>query len=301
MKLTYKHLLPALVAVAFVIGGVTKALGQDDLLRELAQSSTPERKFTFATFKGTRVLNGHSVETKNKGELEVFIAHRFGRLNSGPVNFWGLDESYIRIGLEYGITDRLGVGVGRNSYYDIYDAYLKYKVVRQREGGAPFTITALTAMGLQTYPTRKDDSTLSFFDRASYTYELLIARKLSPGVSVQFTPGLVHTNRVDQTLLKNNQFFLGIGGRCKLTPSLSLNVEYFARINPLAGSPYHNCIGIGFDLETGGHVFQFIFSNTQGMIERTFINESEGRFFKGGINFGFNITRMFQLGRKPGD
>ncbi len=296
-----QHLFPALLAIACLTCSIAEAVGQNDLLKELEQSSPPEKKFAFATFKGTRILNGHSVETKNRGELEVFIAHRFGRLNSGAVNFWGLDESYIRIGVEYGITDRFGVGVGRNSYYDIYDAYFKYKLLRQSKSGAPFTITALTGMGIQTYPTLKDDSTLSFFDRASYTYELLIARKLSPGVSLQFSPGLVHTNRVDQTLLKNDQYFLGIGGRCKLTPSVSLNVEYFGRINPHADSPYHNCLGIGFDVETGGHVFQFIFSNTQGMIERTFINESEGRFFKGGINFGFNITRMFQLDRDSAD
>ena len=267
---------------------------QEELMQELEQTKTKERDYTLATFKGTRVVNGHSVETKGAGELEFIITHRFGRLNSGAVNFWGLDEAYIRIGLEYGITSRLGVGIGRNSFNDIYDGYLKYKVAKQTSGGFPFTVTAFASTGIQTYPTKKDDSTLNFFDRATYTYQLLIARKFSSKMSLQISPVLVHSNRVDQTLMKNDQYALGIGGRYKLTPSTAINTEYYYRINPHGDTPYNNSLAIGLDIETGGHVFQLIFSNTQGMIERTFINESAGDFFKGDINFGFNITRTFQ-------
>ena len=269
-----------------------------DLLDELEKSSPQKKEYTSATFKGSRVVNGHSVETKGAGELEFIIGHRFGTINSGPYNFFGLDQAYIRIGLEYGIDGRLDVGFGRNSFNKIYDGYLKYKALRQSNGGSPVTVTAFASMGVQGAPQKQFDSTITFFRRASYTYQLLIARKITPELSVQISPTFVHVNRVDQTILKNDQPALGIGARYKITGSVTINAEYFYRINPLPGTPYYNSIGIGVDVETGGHVFQFVFSNTQGMVERTFINETEGDFLKGGIHFGFNITRAFQL-KKP--
>lgn len=289
------QILAFTVFLACIFSGV---VAQEDLMKELEEMEPKGTEFAIASFKGTRVVNGHSIETKKFGELEFIITHRFGRLNSGTVNFWGLDEAYIRIGLEYGITDRLGIGVGRNSFNDIFDGYLKYKLVRQGEGISPVTVTAFASTGVQTYPTKDEDSTLRFFDRATYTYQLLVARKVSEKLSLQVAPGLIHSNRVDQTLMKNDQYFLGVGGRYKLTRSLAINAEYYYRHDPHPETPYYNSIGIGLDIETGGHVFQLIFSNTQGMIERTFINESEGDFFKGDINFGFNITRTFQLKRR---
>jgi hypothetical protein len=299
MKRIYIHSYRALIFAVFFACIFSGAEAQEDLMKELEEMEANEPEFTIATFKGTRVVNGHSIETRKFGELELIITHRFGRLNSGAVNFWGLDEAYIRIGLEYGITDRLGIGVGRNSFNDIFDGYFKYKLVRQGEGLSPVTVTAFASTGVQTYPTKHEDSTLRFFDRATYTYQLLVARKISEKLSLQLSPGLVHSNRVDQTFMKNDQYFLGIAGRYKLTRSLALNAEYYYRHDPHPQTPYYNSIGIGLDIETGGHVFQLIFSNTQGMIERTFINESEGDFFKGDINFGFNITRTFQLRRRP--
>jgi len=273
------------------------AYSQDDLLNELNEKEPKGKEYTFATFKGTRLVNGHSVETKKKHELELIISHRFGMLNSGPLNFWGLDEAYIRIGLEYGITDRLNVGVGRNSFNKIYDGYLKYKLLSQSKGAgsSPVTMTAFASTGIQSYPTKVEDPTLSFFDKATYTYQLLIARKFSPKFSFQVSPTLLHTNRIDEYLYNHDQYALGVGGRYKLTGSLSLNAEYYYRLDPKTPDLNRNPLAIGFDIETGGHIFQLIFSNTQGMVERTFINQTEGDFFSGDIHFGFNITRTFQL------
>jgi opacity protein-like surface antigen len=270
---------------------------QEDLLKEIEDNEPKEKEYAFATFKGTRLVNGHSVETKKTGELEMIISHRFGKLNSGSVNFWGLDEAYIRIGLEYGITNRLTLGIGRNSYNKIYDGFFKYRLLRQSTGpgSSPLTVTVFASTGIQAYPTTAEDSTLSFFDRATYTYQLLIARKLSSKLSMQISPTLVHTNRIDQELYNNDQYALGVGGRYKLTGSLSLNAEYYYRISPKNSELYQDAFSIGFDIETGGHVFQLIFSNTQGMVERTFITNTEGKFFKGDIHFGFNITRTFQV------
>ncbi len=285
--------------VLFSASFIPLAHAQDDLLKELEASEPDKKILTEATFKGTRAVNGHSVETKGEGELEFLISHRFGRLNSGAYNFWGLDDAFIRLGFEYGITDKLGVGIGRNSFNKIYDGYVKYKIVGQSTGSVsfPVTITGFASAGIQTFPRSIDDPSLDFFDRATYTYQLLIARKFSPGLSLQLTPTIVHSNRVDQQILNNDQYALGLAGRYKLTRSLSLNAEYFYRINPVENSPYYNSLAFGFDIETGGHIFQLIVSNTQGMVERTIINETAGDFTKGDIHFGFNITRTFQLKR----
>ncbi|WP_258104387.1 DUF5777 family beta-barrel protein [Marinoscillum sp. MHG1-6] len=281
-------LFAALVVLSLNLAG-------QDLLSELDELDSSEPVYTIATFKGTRVVNGHSIETKGEGELEFIISHRFGTINSGGYDLFGLDQAFIRIGLEYGLTDQLGVGIGRNSFNKIYDGYLKYKAIRQSDSGSPVTATTLISMGLQTYPQSKFDSTLTFGSRLNYTYQVLIARKISSDLSVQVAPTFVHTNRVDQTILNNDQFAMGFGARYKLTRSISLNAEYYARFDPHADSPYYNSFGLGIDIETGGHVFQLIFSNSQGMVERTFVTETAGNFFKGGIHFGFNITRTFQL------
>ncbi len=283
--------------VLILIVSISVSSYSQDLLGELEKNEKKDKEITIATFKGTRIINGHSIEMKGAGELEFIISHRFGTINSGSYNLYGLDQAYIRLGLEYGITDRFGIGIGRSSYNKIVDGYLKYKLIRQSSGAGsiPISVTAFANTGIQTYPQKAFDPTLTFFRRASYTYQLLIARKFSPEFSVQLSPTLVHTNRVDKTIANNDQLALGIGTRYKLTRSLAINAEYYYRINPHTNTPYYNSLGIGLDIETGGHVFQLVFSNTQGMVERTFINETADQFFKGGIHFGFNITRAFQL------
>jgi hypothetical protein len=295
-----KNTLPVFFLLALMSIAAYPANAQDDLLKELERNQPAKKELTEATFKGTRVVNGHSIEAKGKGELEFIIAHRFGRLNSGLYNLFGLDAAFIRIGLEYGISDRLIAGVGRNSFNKIYDGYLKYRVLRQSTGpgSVPVSITAFGSTAVQTVTRKVDDPTIDFTDRLTYTMQAIIARKFSPNFSFQIAPTYVHSNRVDQTILNNSQFALGLGGRYKITRSVALNAEYYYRVKPHENSPYYNSIGIGIDIETGGHVFQLIFSNTQGMVERTFITETAGDFFKGDIHFGFNITRVFQL-KKP--
>jgi len=288
---------PAISQAAFILLLCSKVIGQDNLLAELQGSSEPETEYTFASFKGTRVVNGHSIETKNKGELEFIISHRFGRINSGSYNLWGLDDAFIRIGLEYGISDRLGIGIGRSSFNKIFDGYLKYKILSQSTGlnSFPLTITSLLSTNIQTFPKSDSDPTIDFADRISSIYQILIARKFSPELTLQISPTLVHINTVDGTIADNDQFAIGLSGRQKITKSVALNAEYQLRLNTHDATPYYNSLGLAVEIETGGHVFQLIFSNTQGVVEKTFITETAGEFFDGDIHFGFNITRTFQL------
>jgi hypothetical protein len=271
------------------------AVSQDDLLNELQQQTPQEKPVALSTFKGTRVLNGHSIETKPGGALEFIISHRFGTLNSGSYELWGLDNSVVRIGLEYGITDRLGVGIGRSSDTKVFDGYVKYKAVRQQEGGSPVTVTAL---GNLAYMTLRTTPELTGNEKTSYAAQVMIARKFSSLFSLQVAPVWLHRNSVDQAIEVNDLLALGLGGRVKITRSVALTAEYYARMNEKSGNPYEDAIGFGIDIETGGHVFQLIFTNTAGMTERTFLPENTGNFFDGDIHFGFNITRTFQLAGK---
>ena len=269
---------------------------QDDLLSELDNELDQQKDYTLATFKGTRIINGHSVELKKKGELDFIISHRFGRLNSGIDELFGLDQSNIRLGLEYGIADFLNLGIGRSSFEKNYDAFLKLKLLRQSKGAKamPFSLTAFSSFVVRTLKTTPPEIEESFSDRLFFTYQLLLARKFSERLSLQLMPTLVHRNQVAAGL-DNDVFALGFGGRYKFTKRMSINAEYYYQFSDVIAGVNQNVVAIGFDIETGGHVFQLQFSNAQQMIEKGFITETSGDFFGGDIHFGFNISRTFQL------
>jgi len=292
-----KLFLPALLLIS------TIASAQDELLKELEQNQKPETNYANQTFRGTRIVNGQSVETKGKGELEFIFAHRFNKLNSGSYHAWGFDDyALVRLGLEYGITDRLGVGFGRNSVDKTMDFYGRWKLLRQSRGARvmPVTVTAFGNAAAKMSPRKQDDptGTLTFENRLSYTAQLLIARKFSRSVSVQLMPTMVHRNRVDKTIENNDQFALGVGGRVKVSRSVALTGEYYHRFNIFDTNPNKDVLGFGVDIETGGHVFQIVLTNTRGLTERAWLTETTGDFFKGDIHLGFNITRTFQLGER---
>lgn len=270
---------------------------QDDLMKELEQTQKPQTDFVGQAFKGTRLINGHTIETKGKGELEFIFAHRFGKVNDGLYELFGLDQAFVRLGFEYGLADRLGIGLGRNSVDKTMDGYLKYRLIRQSKGAfrTPITVTVVGNAAVRTSP-RKEDAiyAIRLEDRLSYTGQLLIARKFSPSVSLQLMPAIVHRNTVELTE-ENDLYALGIGGRIKFTPSVALTSEYYYRLNPNSSSPYYNTFGIGIDIETGGHIFQIVLTNTRGLTERAYLAETSGDFLEGDIHLGFNVTRSFQL------
>ncbi len=285
---------------------------QEDLLGEL-DKQTKETDYAFATFKGTRLGDGHTVETKSKNTLEFIFQHRFGALSGGAYEMFGLDQAYVRLALDYGITDRLSVSIGRNSFDKTMDGYLKYKLLRQSKGAKnfPVTVTAFANAAYKFSPKKNTDVSNDFknVDRISYTGQLLIARKFTPNFSLQLMPTFVHKNSInfkDETA-DHDQFALGVGGRIKVSRSIALSGEYYANLNqgkyiygydvalaPLY-KPYQNSFCLGIDIETGGHVFQLILTNAIGLNERAFITETKDDFFAGNIHLGFNVTRTFQL------
>ena len=274
---------------------------QDDLMKEMLDNETPQTNYASSTFKGSRIINGQSIETRGKGELEFIFAHRFGPVSGGSYELFGLDQAYVRLGLEYGITDNLGVGFGRNSFDKTMDGYLRYKFIRQSTGAInfPVTITAFGSGAIRTSPRAPDAAyDIQLVDRLAYTAQLLIARKFSPTFSMQLMPTLVHKNTVDKTVETNDVYALGFAGRLKVSRSIALTSEYYHRFNVGNANPYYNAVGVGIDIETGGHVFQLIFTNTRGLTERAFITETQGDVRNGDFSLGFNVTRAFQV-KKP--
>ncbi len=289
------------VLLAFLITLMTISLSaQDDLMDLLNDSKKEETIFTAATFKSTRIMNGHSIERMPSGQLDFRISHRFGRLNSGAYELFGLDQSNIHFSLEYGITDWLMVGVGRGSYEKTYDGFIKLSAMRQSSGlkNMPVSVSFFSSMAVETVKWSDPERTNYFSSRLSYSSQLLIARKINQAFSIQVSPSYVHRNLVPTELDPNDLWAIGAGGRIKLTKRISLNAEYFYLLNAnneYMSQPVFNPLSVGFDIETGGHVFQLIFTNSLSMIEKGFIGETTGQWTHGDIHFGFNISRVFTL------
>jgi hypothetical protein len=272
---------------------------QDDLMNILNQDTLKEINYTTATFKSTRIMNGHSIERMPAGQLDVRISHRFGTLNSGGYNFFGLDVSNIHLSLEYGILNWLMIGVGRSEFEKTFDGFAKFSILRQSSGAKdmPVSVSVVTSAALKTLKFPDQTRTNYFTSRLTYVAQILVARKISDGLSVQLTPSYVHRNLVATELDPNDIFALGAGARLKLSKRISLNGEYYYIVNPKTylSQQIYNPLSIGFDIETGGHVFQLFFTNSLGMTEKQFIGETTGQWKKGDIHFGFNISRVFTL------
>lgn len=270
-----------------------------ELLDILEQETPKIKNYVSATFKGTRILNGHSIENRKKGVTEFVISHRFGRVNLGLEELYGLDQSNIRFALERGITDNLMLGIGRSSFEKTYDGFFKYKLLKQEEDGAmPVSMSVFGSVAFRSINDFGPGKELTFNQKLSYVSQLLIARKFNSKFSLQIIPSYIHKNSVRINKDPNDVFALGVGGRIKLTKRTSLNIEYHYNLNPLESIDVTNSFAMGVDIETGGHVFQIILSNSITMVEKSFITESTDNFFKGDVHLGFNISRAFQSKKK---
>lgn len=293
--------IPALLLLVSLFMPV---LAQDDLLDLLEQETGEAVNYASATFKATRILNGHSIERMPEGQLDFRIHHRFGMLNTGAYNLWGLDQANVHFSLEYGVTDFLMLGAGRGTYEKAFDGFAKFSLLRQSTGARnmPVSVSFFTSATLNSLKWAYPERVNYFSSRFSYTLQALIARKFTNRFSLQLSPTVVHRNLVATELDPNDLYALGAGGRIKITSRISLNLEYYYVVKPVhnyMSDPVNNPLSIGFDIETGGHVFQLIFTNSLAMIEKGFIGETTGRWNKGDVHFGFNISRVFALKSNP--
>jgi len=239
----------------------------------------------------------HSVENAAAGHLDFRISHRFGTINSGVSDLWGLDQAYMRLGFEYGVNDRMMVGFGRSNVNKEIDAFLKYKIIRQSSGSknVPVTISWFSSAVVRTTPFEDPERKNYFSSRLYYCHQLLVASKMNDELSLQVAPTLVHRNLVADSTMKNDVYAIGMGGRYKITKRSSFNFEWVAVPGDQLEDIYRNSLSLGFDIETGGHVFQLHFTNSKPMNEKGFITETTGNWEEGDIQFGFNVSRMFSV------
>jgi hypothetical protein len=275
------------------------AQSPDDLLNMVAEK--PKKEYVTATFKTTRLVNFHTVEVLSRRSLDFRISHRFGDFNSGAYNNWGLDGgANIRLSLEYCHGSRLMFGIGRTSQKKIADGFLKYRLLKQttKGGGMPVSVTLFSSVyhtfmqnviidGVNKYQTVPD--------RLSFCNQIMIGRKFNSRFSFQLTAAMVHMNLVDKITDKNDCYIIGGVTRFKFAKRQAITVEYGYRLNKYSKDKNYDSFGIGYDLETGGHVFQIHLTNSMGLTEDQYFMYTNRTWDNWGIRLGFNISRVFSL------
>ena len=284
--------------ICLALGLAAEASGQQ-LLSALDAGNGSEKEFVTNAFKSTRIINTHSAELLTKRTLDVRILHRFGNLNSGVNNLYGLDQANMRLGFDYGISNRFMVGVGRSNVNKELDGFVKYRLLWQATGrrASPISVILVAGTTLNTAP-QTDTAVANYFSsRAACYYQLVLARKFSDGLTLQFTPGVVHYNLVERAADPNDIYSIGFGGRLKITRRTTINWDYQYVLPGYLPSGYYHYVGLGVDIETGGHVFQLHVTNSIGMNERAFITRTSGNPSKMEVRLGFNLSRVFTIGK----
>ncbi|MET2986147.1 DUF5777 family beta-barrel protein [Aureibaculum conchae] len=268
------------------------SFSQEDLLDEIDTLAT-DNQFENAAFKGLKIVNFESTKLAYDKQLYLVVSHRFGSVKTGIEDFFGLDQAVTRLNFIYGISDAVNIGISRSSYQRTYEGSLKYRLVRQKNNGFPFTIVGYNSMTVNTSLSKDVFPRLEFKHRLAYVSQVLISRKLNNNFSLQLMPTFFYENLVKIDGQSNSQYVLGLGGRHKLTKRWSVNIDYGLHLNRIENAPFKNPLSIGFDLETGGHVFQLHFTNAQPMNANGFLGEGIGDWGEGDVFFGFNLSRVF--------
>jgi hypothetical protein len=295
---------------------------QDDLLSLVESKEVKKKDFAINAFKSSRVINGHSMEFIGKGVLDTRILHRFGLIKSGVNNLFGLDQANMRIGFDYGVSKNLTVGIGRSNVGKEWDGFIKYRIAHQSKGGkfnSPVSVILITGMTFSTLPFAEAGNPGNFTsNKMAYYNQIIIGRKCSERISLQVSPTHVHLNVVPKVTDVNDIFAVGTGARLKLSNRLAFVVDYHYILKDLStdllppnerededDSPiksqvhqYVNPLSVGFDIETGGHVFQLHFSNSTGMNEKAFITNTTNQWGRAEFRFGFNLSRVFTIAKK---
>ena len=288
----------------FILIGMFPFISNSQDLMNLLDSmeiTVPKKEFISGTFKSPRLINGYTCENAGKHDLVFSISHRFNPVKGGVYDLFGLDESTMRLGFEYGLTDRFSIALGRSNFNKLYDGYIKWKLVSQSSGEHSFPLTITWMEGMAVKTAKYVDPSLEYplTARFYYVHELFIARKFTSRFSAQLVPTVVHRNMVDEKADQNVVPALGLGGNFIINKWLSVNGEYYYLLPGHTADNHTNSLSVGVELDSGGgHVFQIMLSNSNGMTEKAFIPENNGNWTHGDIQLGFNIIRVFHTKKK---
>jgi hypothetical protein len=268
---------------------VTMSYSQDDLLKSLDSTQVVDT-YSTATFKALQLVTLQTTKMAGKKEFYFVVSHRFGSVKDGFDSFFGLDNATTKLGGIYGVTDWLSVSLSRHTLNKMYETGLKYRMARQSDN-FPVDIVGYSVADINTFLEKEQYPRLEFKDRMTYVQQLLISRKIGQKLSLELVPSFVHKNLYNPDIERDNQFSFGGGGRYKITKRLSVNLEYMHNFDK--PEFYKNPLSVGLDVETGGHVFQLIFTNSQSMSESGYLTNASGDWGKGDFFFGFNLYRVF--------
>lgn len=262
---------------------------QDDLLSGVETPVTKEK--VTSAFKALKIVNLESTKLAAKGDLYFVVAHRFGSIKDGFEGFYGLDNANTQIKFIYGLTQGINISAARSEF--AYDFATKYMLLPQIKDGFPVTLAGFNSLSINNTLKESLYPKLEFKNRLTYVAQLLISRKFSERLSLEIVPSFFHENFVLDPQQNNSQYAIGFGGRYKFAKRWSLNMDYAAHLNRASNSIYKNPLSIGFDLETGGHVFQMHFTSSQAIDEAGYLGRTTGDWTKGDVFFGFNLARVF--------
>lgn len=270
-----------------LLGG--SACAQEDLLSQL-DSTQVQDTYATAAFKGLQVITLQSTKMPAKKEFYFVVSHRFGTVKGGISEFFGFDDATTKIGGIYGLTDWLSVSGSRHTLSKVYETSVKYRLARQSDL-FPFEIVGYNTLDINSLLKKDDYPKIEFSDRLTYITQLIVSRKISERLSLELVPSYIHKNLYNPEIENDNQFALGYGGRMKISKRLSVNLEYAYNFNK--PDFYKNPLSVGLDVETGGHIFQLLFTNSQSMTESGYLTSAAGDWGKGDFFFGFNLYRVF--------
>ncbi|HAO14673.1 MAG TPA: hypothetical protein DDY16_02500 [Tenacibaculum sp.] len=278
-----------LILLCFIF--ITTTLNaQDDLLKELEKTDKHIDTYISPTFKTLKIGNLQSTKIAEKGDFYLIVSHRFGPISEGLDTFLGLDNANTKMELLYSFWDGIQLSISRESFDRTFALNSKFRIAKQTHK-FPINITGYTGIYRNTLINKITYPELKDADRYSYSLQALLSRSFSKKLSLEIAPTFIRENLQDlrNTIEANhNQFALGFGSRYKISKRISLNTEYIHHFKRHNNSRYTNAYAFGMDIETGGHVFQLLFTNAQSTNEMGFISKAEGE-----IAFGFNIVRVF--------
>jgi hypothetical protein len=265
---------------------------QNNLLDEISSESSYKDEFEMPAFKAMKVVNNQSTKLAQKGDLYLYVGHRFGTIKGGVESLFGLDYANTKIEILYGLINQVQVGFSRESFKKTYNLHVKYGIKSQTTS-FPLSITSYNSVNLDTSLDENQYPNLNFNERYVYISQLLISRRFNDNFSFQLAPSIVKYNFLTNQFKNDFNYILNYGSRLKISKRSSFNIDYSHHLNRLNNSEEKNVLSLGIDMETGGHVFQLLFSNTQASDEAGVLTGAEGNWTKGDVFFGFNILRVF--------
>jgi hypothetical protein len=277
-----------LILCAFLFS-ISSLSAQDDLLDELNEN-TQDSSYEMPAFKAMKIGNLQSTKMADQRDFYLIVSHRFGPLKDGFDTFLGLDEASTKIQLLYSFWEGVQFSISRESYNRTLAASAKIRLARQSKD-FPVNLVTYATVNRNTLIDETIFPDLKSSDRQSYASQLLVSRRFSNKFSFQLAPTYIRENLQNLNVVpeeKFNQFALGFGGRYKLSKRISFNAEYVYNMSRAESSPFDNSYAFGLDIETGGHVFQLLFTNSQSSNEPGFMSSAEGDMV-----FGFNVVRVF--------